>query len=233
LGLLSSLRALPDALELGELSRSSNWSDVRAFGEFVGKSFLVGVGTKDCLELDLGGIGVLDLAGLSKLDLEKICSLFLAGVTFLDLGLRLDNCGRGLFRARFDIAEHGLKFTLGIFSFNSLTFNGVLACLLGDSWAESSICPVLFDTRLRGLLMGVSGFDSGAAFLLDLGVLRRASGSDIGAKILRLEVLLESSPLDTSSISTGFTALPALDLVFRMGKSNPGIFDYKSSYDYK
>jgi len=47
----------------GEQSRSCNWSAVMRLGLLVGNNFLVGVGTRDCLDGDFAG--VLDLgAGL-------------------------------------------------------------------------------------------------------------------------------------------------------------------------
>jgi len=140
----------------------------------------------------------------------------LLGLVFL-----VDRAGLGLLRASLARLEEGLSPTEGRFSFRSRSgFSGVLACLEGEICIAASSSPVVLPDLLRGLLLGVAG---AAAFLLDLGVLIKASGSEIGANIFpfALELLLTgSSPPEMSSTSTGFTAFPAWALVFLTGRSS-------------
>jgi len=213
---------------LGEHKSSSNWFELNWRGEFEGKRDLEGEGTREWREEVLGrGVrGLVGLSSRSQMDWEDILgglknSAFLAGVTPC-LVFLLERAGLGLFRASFARLEQGLRPAEGRFSFRPLSgFSGVLACLLGDNAMDASSSLAPDPDLFRGLLFGVAG--AAAAFLLDLGVLIRASGSDTGCNIfpLALELLLVcSSPPDMSSTSTGFTDLPALALVFLTGRSS-------------
>ena len=78
----------------------------------------------------------------------------------------------------------GLRPT-GTFSFKSLIcFNGVLACLVGETFVSASSSLVPLADLLLGvfvvLLFGVFVVLLDSAFLLDLGVLNNDSGSAMG-----------------------------------------------------
>lgn len=154
-----------------------------------------------------------NLAGLSAVLTGVVCFTFLLDVLVL---------GLGLFRASCANLEHGLSAAVGRFSFKSLNcFSGVLACLLGDIFVSAESSSAELPDLFRGVLLGVAG---AAAFLLDLGVRIKDSGSaDTGARAFPFPLVLlltDSSPPEISSTSTGFTSFPALLLVFLTGRSN-------------
>lgn len=237
-GLVGDKNKLALALEgvLVVLSRAEadfkfvSWQESSTFSAVSSWEDLTGEGIKECRGADLGGAGVLDLTGLSSrprissaVNLAGL-SAVLTGVVCFTFLLDTVVVGLGLFRASLARLEQGLSVAEGRFSFKSLSgFRGVLACLLGESCKPSDSSPALIPGLFCGLLLGVAGAGV-AAFLLDLGVLIKDSGSLTGINAFPFPlvlVLTGSSPPEISSTSTGFTSLPALVLlVFLTGRSS-------------
>lgn len=104
-------------LDLGELNRSSTWLDVSSLGDFEVKRDLVGVGTREAREADLGGAGVLDLTGLLSSMLRISSELSLAGLSAILTGVTAlvtflpdtTVVGLGLSRASLARLEQGLR----------------------------------------------------------------------------------------------------------------------------